>query len=375
MLSAASLLFAVLFAEGALRLVMPRVGSITDLRMFPAIYRTSDLLPFEMLPGAHDSIVRVDIDEPTFASDLAINSLGYREREFSVTKRPGSYRILVLGDSMILGWGVQADQALTRELELILRRRTGKDIEVINAAFASGYAPDTQYVYLKNKGLELKPDLVLSAFTVHNDLYDILYESERTLGSDGLPEKVVSKTEYVGDDHRRHGKSHPSIGQLLRQHSYIANLIKAFSNRFYPEYRTRQVRIFMSEPYSAEYMTAWGLIIRCFAGMEKLTRTAGVRHLALVIPASLQVQPDAWATLEIPFDRTLFDAASPQARFANGARHDGFDSLDLLAALREGSRSEPMYFKRDGHFSVAGHRVAARAIADEILRRGLIPRR
>src|SRR5213082_3545313 len=37
--------------------------------------------------------------------DVKINSLGLRNREISTAKPPGTYRIVVLGDSTTLGWG------------------------------------------------------------------------------------------------------------------------------------------------------------------------------------------------------------------------------------------------------------------------------
>jgi hypothetical protein len=42
--------------------------------------------------------------------DVKINSLGLRDYEVTLQKPPDAYRIVVLGDSTTLGWGVQKDQ-------------------------------------------------------------------------------------------------------------------------------------------------------------------------------------------------------------------------------------------------------------------------
>jgi len=46
--------------------------------------------------------------------------------------------------------------------------------------------------------------------------------------------------------------------------------------------------------------------------------------------------------------------------------------FDLQPAFQEHARREPLHFRWDGHWTAAGHRVAARALCDGLVRRGIL---
>jgi lysophospholipase L1-like esterase len=52
-----------------------------------------------------------------------INAQGFRDRERVRPKPSGMYRILVLGDSVTFGFGVQPEESFTRLLEAELKER------------------------------------------------------------------------------------------------------------------------------------------------------------------------------------------------------------------------------------------------------------
>ena len=68
--------------------------------------------------------------------DVKINSHGLRDYEYPLTKPPGTYRIIMLGDSTTFGWGVRLEDTAAKILERKLNeaRSAGyKRFEVINA--------------------------------------------------------------------------------------------------------------------------------------------------------------------------------------------------------------------------------------------------
>ncbi len=97
--------------------------------------------------------------EKSFTISISQNSSGFRDRERTRDKRPGSMRILCLGDSFTWGWGVEEPAIYTRVLERALE---GGDtqIEVANAG-VGGYSTDQLLIYLREEALEYSPDLVL----------------------------------------------------------------------------------------------------------------------------------------------------------------------------------------------------------------------
>ncbi len=103
-----------------------------------------------------------------FVEHTTINSYGLRDSEI---KERSSYekRIIVLGDSMTFGHGVNNDQAFPNQLENIFIKHQ-RSIDVVNAG-TKGYGTDQTYKLYLTKLRSLKPDmLIFSIYT--NDIYD-----------------------------------------------------------------------------------------------------------------------------------------------------------------------------------------------------------
>ena len=98
------------------------------------------------------------------------NSLGFRDREFPVARRPDELRILALGDSFTFGQGVQLEDCWVQVLERELARTRAGPVEVINGGYCRGSKPDEYAVWLPTNGLELDPDLVIVGVCL-NDLF------------------------------------------------------------------------------------------------------------------------------------------------------------------------------------------------------------
>ncbi len=101
-----------------------------------------------------------------------INSLGLRGSESTEAKPPGTYRILVLGDSFAFGHGVTDADSFPAQTENLLNSHAlntpdGR-FEVLNAG-VNGYNTLQESIWLQEKGFSLTPDLVILAF-FHNDL-------------------------------------------------------------------------------------------------------------------------------------------------------------------------------------------------------------
>ena len=98
------------------------------------------------------------------------NSLGFRDRrEYSLTKAPGTIRILVLGDSVTFGHGALYETSYPYLLEQRLREwRPDVKWEVWNLG-VPGYNTAQELAYLDQVGERYAPDLVVVGFFT-NDL-------------------------------------------------------------------------------------------------------------------------------------------------------------------------------------------------------------
>ena len=105
---------------------------------------------------------------------VAMNREGYRDVDHSIAKPPGTYRIVLLGDSMTEGIEVPLQDVYWKRLEALLPQCpafVGRQIEVISLA-VNGYGTAQEYLTLKERGLKFQPDLVLLALFTGNDFTD-----------------------------------------------------------------------------------------------------------------------------------------------------------------------------------------------------------
>ncbi len=90
------------------------------------------------------------------------NSQGFRgKREYSLEKPPNTNRIVVLGDSVTLGHGVEDEETFSAVLEKRLSQI--KPTEVINMG-VSGFGTAEELIQLRNVGLKYNPDLAILAY-------------------------------------------------------------------------------------------------------------------------------------------------------------------------------------------------------------------
>jgi len=94
---------------------------------------------------------------------VKINENGFRDGAHTKEKAPGVVRILGLGDSFMFGWGVQADEIFLKRLETRLKGRVDRTVETINAG-VPGWGLNQYYLFLKQAGMQLSPDLVVLAY-------------------------------------------------------------------------------------------------------------------------------------------------------------------------------------------------------------------
>jgi lysophospholipase L1-like esterase len=99
--------------------------------------------------------------------EVRTNEMGLREGPIG-PKQPGRTRILMLGDSVLFGWGVRAEDTCGRQLETLLRSRDGIDAETINSGVV-GYNSYQEMTFLETRGGTIQPDAVVLLY-VDNDV-------------------------------------------------------------------------------------------------------------------------------------------------------------------------------------------------------------
>ncbi len=319
-------------------------------------------IPFGMRPGA-----RTDEKTPGTSDTFSVrtNNFGMRGPDIEFKKPEGAVRVLTMGDSWTFGEGVNDGETFTAQLGGLLDG-SGRRVETLNAGYTAGYSPDSYYVYLMRKGFSFKPDVVVVASMVVNDLFDLGSNGWPETDTRGLPRSVESYTMRVNDkgqygyfEDRR--KQNP-----VMQPSRIALLNKLRVNTFwrdllfrvyYQPYVMKNEKAGADAESGADSMKRYQLVI---AGMNEECRRRGVEFVLALIPA-------------FEYDRGKLDVNSTGvAETVNFCRRNGIRVVNLeevmLAEMTTPNGYDwPRYhITGNGHWNARGHRVAAEAIAREI---------
>jgi lysophospholipase L1-like esterase len=93
-------------------------------------------------------------------SHIHVNALGFRDVERVPAKKPGMRRVIMAGDSITFGIGVNQDEAFPQELQRRLLERGLEDVEVWNAG-VPGYSMPDHLGLLRSRLLALAPDMIV----------------------------------------------------------------------------------------------------------------------------------------------------------------------------------------------------------------------
>ncbi len=160
-LAIGSVVLALLFGEVLIRCLgrAPELKSI-QLASEKCAYKrsTNPLLGFELKANyRNDSPDLIQSYERT-------NSHGQRDKERTPRKPPDVRRVLLLGDSVVEGYGLREQETISRQLENLY---PDGSTEVLNFG-VSAYCTRAEIELLEVKGLKFEPDVVILVF-VEND--------------------------------------------------------------------------------------------------------------------------------------------------------------------------------------------------------------
>lgn len=114
---------------------------------------------------------------------VAINSAGWRGKEFSKTKPVGTVRILGIGDSYTFGKAVNDDEIFLAQLEEMLNRDGGARYETINTGHDGANTYEELRYFKQRDMMGLAPDVVVIGFTVGNDAELTFWDNRKILRS------------------------------------------------------------------------------------------------------------------------------------------------------------------------------------------------
>ncbi len=327
-------------------------------------------------------------EEREFVVPVRINALGLRDAERVYAKPPGVFRILVLGDSFVEAMHVPLEATFPRLLESRLRTAAGDTrVEVISAG-VSGYGTASEVLYFEQDGKRFAPDLVVLAFYPGNDVKN----NSPTLEDKLRPVYVDGRLARVdGDDHtgqRRGMLARSAAYQYIRQvvltrQPALAQalvrlgVLRADALRRAPDRAGVPVDYWVYAPTAdAEWAEAWTHTEHLLDRLRQSVDAAGARFAIAVLSAREQVYPESWQAVLAahPAMASLpWDLDAPQRRVETWCAQHQVPCVTLAGPFREAAQAgaAPLHFHYDGHFTPAGHQLAARVLADSLAAQGV----
>lgn len=363
-----SITISLLTSELLVRVFKPQLTFINAETLSFDCFAKDPILPFSLQKNHKCRMKYYLGDFDTYAT---LNSQGYRGKEFNIEKDQGKTRILILGDSITFGHGVADEETFPYQLETILK--TYGDVEVINAGYASGFTTDTYYLYLKERGLKLKPDIVILSLFVMNDISDLNETIWEKIDENGLPMKIVSCCRTVDWKILRNKNflfkyslpilrdSHlfilliDTLGQRAQIHFDPPAILLVGDIRGTLVLDPKKIHLFHPEEQKTYLL---------ISEIKKLTDSQKLKFLVLLFPGDLQLYPSA--TSKYGLDVTLPSEDNRnfiQKRLADFFQKNNIVYLDLYPIFEQGKNRGYPYFMNDAHFNRLGNQISAEAIA------------
>ncbi|HVS19912.1 MAG TPA: hypothetical protein VMT18_15005 [Planctomycetota bacterium] len=305
--------------------------------------------------GIPDARVRQHTTE--FDVELAINALGFRQAELPASEpSPARRRVTLLGDSFVFGAGVAEDQRLGERLAA-----SAPDLEVVSLGLPAWGTDQALLAWSELEGPHANSRLVV---LTHLPEHVVRNGADARMGRakprfelrDGALELVGVPVPAWTEDAR--AKIPASPRTLLRRHSRLYALL-AQSLRS-PARRTLGRAEADPYPQYTDDAPSWQVTRALFAELQRRVRARGAELALVIVPEARHLEPD-------------FGEAHRSAVLAACAEL-GLPALDLTPALRAARAAgvEPLYFPSDGHWTLAGHTVAARALERFLREAGLL---
>jgi lysophospholipase L1-like esterase len=363
-----------------------------------------------------------------FDYDFVANRLGLRGADVPFQKPPGTFRIVIIGDSFVAGYGVADENLFTRRLEQQLQAlpvsngkaenpqgavpaRPGR-IEVVNLGRV-GTSTVRELDLYETLGRKFQPDLVILAYYLGNDLAEVVQEQTHAELAQWHPSGISRRLAYflfpnlylelaivrqsrrqlrdftprteaeiVADlDSEARARGREPGAALANYHALAPELRSDVMAGLLSEQRIidsciepdRLVRAL--DPDDASFDSAWQRTRQHLDLLQQAVRRDGARLAVTAIPAPFQLDRKSFEfhkSLGYEVREDWLHSIPRTARALDDwAQEAQVPWLDLTGPFRESG--ETLYFVEDVHWNPAGNARAAEAVADFLTTRKLLP--
>jgi lysophospholipase L1-like esterase len=320
-----------------------------------------------------------------FTGLVETNRWGFRDRDRTLEKPPGTFRIALIGDSAVEAVHVQPEEVMNIQMEKLLQQQGYRNMEVMNFA-VEGIGTTQELLLYKERVRQFHPDLVMILFS-DNDIFN---------NSSTLQPKIYGiHTWYApyydldanGNLVFRPVEPRPfdRLSTSLERHSYLFYYLERAWFKVDPAmYKWRGLplayEVYEDDPINPEWKQAWMVTEKVMAMTRETVEADGAKFLLLVQPDAYAIDPQWREHMvknegKVPAD---FKPSKFYDRLQEMTAKAGVTVLSTIPYLQAYSTEhqlQPPYFSLpcDPHYSAMGHAVTASAIVDGLQKAHFIP--
>lgn len=398
---------------------MATLLTLCGVEIVAAVTGLGAYIDWDLNPRNLDS--RMNCDE--FDVLVQTNSQGLREPDYVEPRHAGTYRILVVGDSMTFGWGVEYEESYAQVAERALRGQLDRPVEIVNLGKA-GMSPVDYLRTIQRCAGQLEPDMIVVGFLVGNDCpvespartysetelqAQLRVYRNAARGRSLAARSVFLRLAYWGMYRRLAGMG--SVEGAGRRGPIYGEpnpldpraLDREITGQFEAGPRHQRLRKFTEagwikkgldwdiNPWLIRSMLLdrhgarsalgldradlqaleceWKLCEGLLVEMNKAAEEMNAVLVVLALPSAYQVSEDAVAFLDqLGCDTTpdMITSRVVNDWLVTTCKRRGLPCIDALPALRAKGGQAPLFYPRDAHLTAEGHRLVGSLLADGV---------
>lgn len=312
------------------------------------------------------------------------NKFGFNAKDYPLQKTPGTFRILVVGDSF--NWAGGCEGNYTALLGRMMENYYGYHrIDVISAGYPMTHTGE-QLAMLKKFGLQYNPDLVILGFFVGNDFFD----------ADPNRKRIVVNDLYIDIDKRHEHRilGYPIIPQsrlllfVYKKYKVLKKLREAereAENRHFPKEQhgtmseTRYLHVErahleffnLNSFREGRFQPNINYILQCISEMDTLLKSRNFKFVVAIYPDEFQINRTLLKTIfeKFSLNQKAYDLDLAQKILRSFLESRSIPCIDLTDQFRVEGQNKDLYKFRDTHWNKAGNQLAADILFKDLVKR------
>jgi hypothetical protein len=292
--------------------------------------------------------------------EYRFNRMGYRaDTEFG-PKRSGTYRIVMLGSSIPMGFGVESEKSFAALLPGELSLRTGHRVELFNEAIAGSGGVSLRL----GDALAANPDMILWVLTPWDieQGSSIVHHVKKADRNVTFTLRALRRVKSTFDTTSLTSAVEKTFN-LTRTALLMRHFLFESQSQFVKAYlmgSDDEAGFLKSEP-SPEWIGRLDQLSTAAAQNGARAKAAGVPIVAVLVPNRAEAAMISMGEWPYGYDPYKLGDEMRSVITSHGGTY-----IDILPAFRSIPNPERYYFPVDGHINAEGHAILSKLLAKEL---------